>query len=246
MKIIISPAKKMKISENSSQIITHPIFLDKTNILVNEIKKLSLIELKNLFKCSDNIAFNAYHQFQNFDTIKQTSIALMTYDGIQYTYMGKNIFTKEEYLFLQNHLYIISGLYGLIRPLDEIKLHRLDMGIDYKFLNYKNLYDFWGDTLYRELFKNNDVVINLSSKEYSKAISKYLTKDDKFITIYFYERINEHLIEKAVYCKMARGLMINYIAKNMITNLEELKKFNLLGYTFNQELSSDNNIVFIR
>lgn len=245
MYFIISPAKKMRYQECIDITTTQPLFIDKANYLVTKLNKLSLNEIKTIFKCNDSIALKSYNQYQAFQQML-TSPAIFCFDGIQYTYMGAKVFTNDEYDFLQNHLFIISGLYGLLRPLDEIKSYRLDFEINFSFDNNKNLYDFWSSSLHDYLFKNNDIVINLSSSEYSKSISKYLTTEDRFITLYFYEQENEKLVEKGVYCKMARGAMVRYIAENRISNIEQIKKFNQLNYKYDEYLSTNEKIVFIR
>lgn len=245
MYFIISPAKKMRYQEYIEITTTQPLFIDKANYLVTKLNKLSLNEIKTIFKCNDNIALKSYNQYQNFHQLLTTP-AIFCFDGIQYTYMGAKIFTNDEYHYLQDHLFIISGLYGLLRPLDEIKPYRLDFEINFSFDSNQNLYDFWSSSLHDYLFKNDDIVINLSSSEYSKSISKFLSNKDKFITIYFYEQENDKLVEKGVYCKMARGAMVRYIAENRISDIEKIKQFNQLNYKYDENLSTNDKIVFIR
>ena len=115
-----------------------------------------------------------------------------------------------------------------------------------KIDNFNNLYDYWGDSLYKEVLDESHIIINLASKEYSKCIESYLDKKDKFITIAFMEKCGNKYISKNTYSKIARGLMVNYLVKNNITNIEDIKSFNLDGYTFNKELSSKNLFVSSR
>lgn len=156
---------------------------------------------------------------------KLLSPALFSFKGLAFTYMAPQVFSKDELDFLENRLFILSGLFGLIRPFDAISPYRLEMMANLSAEKSKNLYEFWGDLIYREIFKSNDIVLNLASVEYSKCLSKYLKKDDKLIDVYFLEYKDNKLLQKASYSKMARGSMVRFIAENKIQNIEELKKF---------------------
>lgn len=244
MKVIISPAKKMKLSEGYPLAISKPIFLNKSKLLLKEIQKLSLEELQKKFRCNYKIASFAYENYLDF-SFDFGSAAILSYDGIQYTYMQAKVFTNEEYLFLQEHLIILSAFYGLVRPLDEIKPYRLEMGINF-FINNQNLYEFWGAEIAKYLSQDNEEIINLASEEYSKVVSNYLNDKQRIINVYFYDDDKGKLREKGVYCKMARGMMVRFIAENKINNPQQLQQFNLMGYRFDFDLSNKNNYIFKR
>lgn len=241
MKIIISPAKKMKLYEGYPLAISKPILLNKSKLVLKEMQKLSFEELQIKLKCNHHIASLAYDNYLDF-SYDFGSAAILTYDGIQYTYMQAKVFSQDEYSFLQQHLVILSAFYGLVRPLDEIKPYRLEMETKIK-INEQSLYEFWGEDIAK--FFDKEEIINLASEEYSKVVKDY-AKDNKIINVYFYENVDGKLIEKGVYCKMARGMMVRYIAENQINEPEALKHFNLMGYCFNASLSNEENYIFER
>lgn len=241
MKIIISPSKKMvdKVYLNYNQ---KPIFLKEAIKLVNVFNKLSEDEIKNIFQVNEKIAKETYNYYQSFSEEGITT-ALFAYDGIQYQYMKPNILEEDALNYLNDHLYIISGLYGLVRPFDNISLYRLEMGLKFSFLNFSSLYDYWKDKLADKLFCGEDVILDLASLEYSKPFYDY--KKGKIIPVYFYEEINGKRIEKGVYAKMARGTMVKYLATNKIDSIEQVKNFNELGYIYDQN-SPNNKLIFVR
>ena len=147
--------------------------------------------------------------------------------------------------YIKENLYILSGFFGILRAFDGVSPYRLEMQAKMEIGEHKNLYEFWGDKIYKKIFETGEVVINLASKEYSKTVEKYLSKDDKFITCIFAERRNGKTVQKATLAKMARGEMVNYIAGKDIQNEEDIKKFDRLGFAFDSELSDANKYVFI-
>ena len=172
--------------------------------------------------------------------------AILAYDGIQYKYMSPNSFTDNEFDYVNNHLKILSGFYGVLKPFDGVVPYRLEMQAKLKYENYKNLYDFWGDSLYKEVTKDSNVILNLASKEYSKAIEKYLTSDDRFVTCIFGTMNDSKIKVKATEAKMARGLMTKYLAQNNINDIEDVKNFSDLSFTYSEEHSTPNEFVFLK
>lgn len=166
MKIIISPAKKMKMIDDINIECTTPMFLSKTTELLNHIKSLDYSELKSYLKCSDTIAQTTYDQFQNMSLEENTTPAILSYSGIQYQYMAPHVFTDDQIKYIQGHLYILSGFYGLLKPLDAITPYRLEMQTKCPF----SLYDFWKDDLAKQI---DEPILNLASEEYAKIIRKY-------------------------------------------------------------------------
>lgn len=245
MKIIISPAKKMKQVELALHATSKPVFLKQAIQLANEIKTYSITDIQKKMKCNHKLAIQTYDWYQSFSSSNLTP-AILTFNGIQYTNMAPNVFTNEELDYINNHLYILSGLYGILKPLDEISLYRLDLDNAFEIASCANLYEFWGDLVYQYLYQDNDIVINLSSFEYTKLISKYLKENDRCIDVYFYQDGNGKLVETPVYAKQARGKMVRYLASIQCSTVEEITQFNELGYQYEKSLSTKNKIVFIR
>ena len=148
--------------------------------------------------------------------------------------------------YVQNHLRIISAFYGVLKPRDGVTPYRLEMQAKVGIGETKNLYEYWGELLYRSIIDDRRIIINLASKEYSKCIEKYLTPQDRYITIVFCELSGDKLVTKGTYAKMARGEMVRFIAENNIENPVEIQKFDRLGYSFRSDLSSDSEYVFER
>lgn len=236
MNIIISPAKQMRIVDDFySEIQTQPLFETQANQLVQQLQDLTYDQYKAIMKCSDKIALPAYENIQNFDFNHQKSPAILSYSGIQYQYMAPEVFTDQQIEYVQNHLFILSGLYGILRPLDNIQPYRLEMQAK---LN-GSLYQFWGDKLARCLEKP---ILNLASEEYAKCIRKYKA----MIDVRFCQEENGKLIEKGVYAKMARGSMVRYMAEHNATEISQLYNFNELGYIYHPEHSTDTLLSYIK
>ena len=168
------------------------------------------------------------------------SPALFSYSGLAFQHLSATSLCQEELDYLQEHFRILSGFYGVLKPMDGITPYRLEMLS--VFPDGSNLYDYWNDALYREL--NDNVIINLASEEYSRCIKDYLQENDRMIHIVFGEFKNGKLITKATKAKMARGDMIWYMAQNHITNPEDIKKFSE-HYCYAEELSDDTHFVFV-
>lgn len=245
MKIIISPAKKM----NTEHDISHkslPVFLDYTQEIKNTIQGLSYEALKDIWKCNDNLAKLNFDRFCNMDLERSLSPAIFSYEGLQYQYIGANVLDNNALEYIADNLRIISGFYGVLRPFDGVTPYRLEMQAKLSVDNKKNLYDYWGDKLYKEIFKDNDMVLNLASKEYSECIERHLKSNDKFITCLFYEDVMGKFKQKATLAKIARGSMVRFLAENNIDNIDDIKKFNDFGFNFNNDMSSKDILVFVK
>ena len=244
--IIISPAKKMNICNDDIIHSSLPIFMDNTKTIYDNLKNYSYDDLKKLLACNDQIAELNYDRYKHMDLHKGLTPAILSYEGIQYKYMSPHSFSNEEFDYISNNLKILSGFYGVLRPFDGIVPYRLEMQAKLKVNDSKDLYSFWGDNLYKELIKDNKIILNLASKEYSKAIEKYLTEDDTFITCVFGELKDSKIKVKATEAKMARGLMVRYLAANNINNIEDIKKFSDMSFSYSESHSSDNEFVFLK
>jgi len=246
MRIIISPAKKMKVDNDVFIHKNMPFFIEKAQELLDYMSTLSYDELKSMWKCNDSIARLNYERIRNMDLYKNLSPAILSYEGIQYQYMAPGVFEYEELDYIEEHLRILSGFYGLLRPFDGVTPYRLEMQAKPINWNYKSLYEFWGRKIAEKLFSESNCILNLASEEYSRCVSKYINKGIRFVTCVFGELINGKVVEKGTLVKMARGEMVRFMAENKILDFEGIKNFNRLGYVFEEELSNENNLVFIK
>lgn len=245
MKIIISPAKKMVVEEGIAP-YGEPVFLDKTAEIMRYIKTLSYEEAKYLWKCNDKIAQVNFERFQDMNLKRNLSPAVLSYEGIQYQYMAPGVMEGEPLAWLQEHLRILSGFYGILKPLDGIVPYRLEMQAKAGVKDTKNLYEFWGSDLYKELTKDDHVILNLASKEYAKCIEAFLTEEDTFVTCVFAENVNGKLVQKGTLAKMARGEMTRFLAETGAKTVEDAKKFAGLGFVYSREESGEREYVFIK
>ena len=245
MRIIIAPAKKMT-SEAALAYQDLPVFIDRAERLRDWIRALSYAEQKRLWACSDAIAEQNAERFEHMDLRSNLTPALLAYDGIQYTYMAPAVFEDGHLGYVQEHLRILSGFYGVLKPFDGVVPYRLEMQATAAVDGFANLSVFWGASLYREVIDESSTIVNLASKEYSKAIEKHLEPGDTFITCVFGEIENGKVVQKGVYAKMARGEMVRYLASTQAEDPEQIKGFNWSDYAFDETRSTDTSFVFIR
>ena len=246
MKIILSPAKKMITDADSIVPDGLPEFIDKTTEIQSWLKGKSKEELKTIWKCNEKIAEQNFNRLEKMDLYHSLTPAILAYEGIAFQYMAPSVFEDSQFEYVQNHLRILSAFYGVLKPLDGVTSYRLEMQAKVGIGDAKNLYEYWGDMLYCSVIDNSRIIINLASKEYSKSIEKYLTLQDKYITISFCELSGDKLVTKGTYAKMARGEMVRFMAENSIESPEDIKRFDRLGYAFRSDLSSDTEYVFER
>lgn len=243
MRIIISPAKKMRVDKDTFPVRTTPEFLDRALYLQSLLRTLDRDGLKRVWACSDKL-LDKSSEFLSYDLERALTPALISYDGIQYQYMAPSVFTSSELDYLSSRLRIISGFYGVLRPFDKVAPYRLEMQAN--FPSKGGLYAYWKDLIYKSVIDESRVILNLASEEYAKAIRPYLKKDDIFIDFYFAELDGDKLVEKGVYAKIARGEMVRYLSCVKAEDLETIKSFNAAGYVFSKEHSSQRRFVFIR
>lgn len=246
---LISPAKTLDLSTSNIEIHSLPDFQKDTLELVSILKKKSVQDLKKMMDISDNLAElnkKRYIEFQNFFDINNSKQALLAFKGDVYTHIDVENFSKEEFDFAQNNLRILSGLYGLLKPLDLMQPYRLEMGIKLENKSGKNLYEFWGKRISKAINEvaKGDPIINLASQEYFKAVDQKEI-NSPIITPVFQEFRNGKYQVIGFFAKQARGMMVNHIIKNKITEPELLKGFNEEKYEFAGE-DSKGNWKFIR
>ncbi len=252
MKIIISPAKSLDFENKATTTVyTQPRFLEESEKLNKKLKTLSRKKLGALMKISDDLASLNYDRNQEWQppfTLKNAKQAVFAFTGEAYRGIDANSISEDKIPVLQEKLRILSGLYGLLKPLDLIQPYRLEMGTKLKVGRKENLYKFWDTTLAESLneeLKEDELLINLASAEYFKALPKKVLKVP-MITPIFKDFKNGHYKTIMTFAKKARGLMVRYIVDNNVENLEELKGFNVEGYGFSQEMSTETELVFTR
>ncbi|RKJ46257.1 peroxide stress protein YaaA [bacterium 1XD8-76] len=248
MRIIISPAKKMNVDRDSLAVKGMPCFLAETKILMREIKKLSLEEAKALWKCNDRLAELNFRRFEEMDPGRCLTPALLSYEGLQYQYMAPGVFTGSALEYVEEHLRILSGFYGVLRPFDGVVPYRLEMQARLSVEGKKDLYGFWGDKLYRGLMEGNrdGIILNLASREYSCAVEPYVEPGCHFITVCFEEDVDGKLRQKGTLAKMARGEMVRFLSENGVEDADGVKEFDGMGYRYREELSDEGKFVFVK
>ena len=252
--MVISPAKTLDYETPAkTKTASDPDFLEHSQALINELQQLSPSDISSLMSISDKLGELNHERFMNWhtpfdsDNAKQ---AVLAFKGDVYTGLNAEAFSSKDFKFAQKHLRILSGLYGLLRPLDLMQAYRLEMGTKFENQRGKNLYEFWGEeitnALNTQLKKNkSDVLVNLASNEYFKAVkTKSLNAD--IITPVFKDFKNGKYKIVSFYAKKARGLMSAYIIHNQITDVEGIKQFDTDGYSYNADMSTAREWVFTR
>ncbi len=254
MLITLSPSKGQDFNEAPlSRKHTKPKDLKDSELLITELKKINSKKLQQLMTVSENIANLNVERFKTFETpftTKNAKQAIFAFKGDVYSGFELASFNEDDYAYAQDHLRILSGLYGCLRPLDLIQPYRLEMKTKLKNTRGDNLYQFWGDHITKrinaELKKQQEpVLVNLASNEYFKSIKPKLL-EGRLLNITFKETKAGKTRVVAIFAKRARGLMADYIIRNRIEKVEQLKKFKLAGYDFNQDLSDDKQWTFER
>lgn len=249
LKIIISPAKKMNIEVDVIDWGQLPVFVHVADQIKEILRAKTYDELKLLWACNDKIAAENIDRLTQMDLTAHLTPALLSYEGLQYQYMAPQTFTFDAWEYVDKHLRILSGFYGILGPTDGITPYRLEMGAKFVGGEYRNLYEFWHSRLYEQLVMDATVILNLASKEYSKAVEKYV-KNIPFVTVDFTEWVvvkEEKVLKiKATAAKMARGEMVRYLAEHQVKDLEEVKAFDGLGYAYSETHSTANHFVFIK
>lgn len=251
MLTILSPAKTLDLEKQELiSAYTIPVFLDDSERLVIELKKYSAKKLSALMKINAKLAqlnFERYQEWTPQFNTRNAKQAILSFKGDVYNGLGAETFGTEDFDFAQQNLAILSGLYGLLKPLDLMQAYRLEMGTPLKTRKWKNLYNFWGDkitSLINDMLRK-DVLINLASHEYFKAINKDILTG-KIITPVFKENRDGTYKFVHIFGKKARGLMARFIIQNKITDPNQIKLFDLEGYYYNDRLSNEFEWVFTR
>ena len=249
MLAIISPSKTQDFSPCDINSFTQTRQLDYTQKLVNILKNKTQSQISKLMSLSEKLSKLNFDRFQAFKTpfsLDNAKQALLAFKGDVYNGINASSLSAKDLDFAQKNVRMLSGLYGVLRPLDLIQPYRLEMGTKLGNAQGKNLYDYWGSGISEVLNEDEEkLIVNLASNEYFKAIDKNILKA-QILDIVFKEKKNDTYKVIGIYAKRARGLMINYIIRNRLTDAEDLKDFSDEGYLYNQELSSDSTWVYVR
>ena len=245
MKIIFSPSKEMReenIFENKKIEFTESKFKDKTNILIGILKEKSLSEIENIMKLKGDLLNKTYRDIQDYDKLKSIP-AISMYYGVSFKELKLEDYSEKSLEYLENNLLILSALYGILSTFDLVKKYRLDMTMS---IIDKGLYNFWKKDINNyisNILSKDEVLLNLASGEFSKLIDN---KKISMINIDFKEEKDGVYKSVSTYSKKARGQFLNYLIKNQIADLEDIKKIKLDGYSLNNALSDEKNFIFTR
>ena len=249
MLVVVSPAKKLNMSLVDNLKVSEPHFKKNVNELVNVVRGLSVQDLEKLMDISTTLAELNKDRFNDFGN-QQKKAAAFAFAGDTYKGLSIEKFEMEDLDWAQKHLRILSGLYGLLRPLDEIEPYRLEMGSKLKGAHGSSLYDYWGNKISENLNQHakeigSKILVNCASNEYFNAINlnSLLLK---VITPIFMERKNGKEKVISFFAKNARGAMARFIIQNRLKSEEDIKKFDLDGYNYSAEKSGEGKLVFIR
>ena len=251
MIIIISSSKTQQVSCAPEVASSQPSLLSHAEHLIELLKKYDRDELAALMKTSDKLTALTAERISNFSLPHippHAGTALTTFQGDTFSEIDTQTYSKRDFLWANDHLRILSGLYGILKPLDLIEPYRLEMGTKLASNRGKNLYQFWGEKITESINERlasmkHKIVVNCASYEYSRAVNESLL-DGSICTITFKQRKNNMLKSFAIYGKRARGLFVNFMIRQRVESPEDLLNFSDGGYHHTPELSNENELVF--
>jgi len=246
MKIIISPAKKMNIDSDTLSALSQPLFADEAAHLAAQLRDMDAPALKKLWQCSDKLTAENIERLAVFDPARAQTPALLAYEGLQYQHLAPAVLDREALAYLQEHLRILSGLYGVLRPFDAVMPYRLEMQAKLAVDGAKDLYAYWSKRLYEALDESGGLILNLASEEYARAIRPHVEPGTRFISVRFGEMVDGRVKQKGTFAKMARGEMVRFMAEQRLSRLEELRHFDALGLHYEEALSDDDTLTFVK
>ena len=250
---VVSPAKNLDFKSEVHFQGTQPRLMDHTNELIEVMRQKSVDEVKELMSISKQLAGLNVHRYKSFEaghTEDNARPAALAFNGDVYQGLQAATFDETKMDFATKHLRILSGLYGLLRPLDLIQPYRLEMGTKLVFDDYKTLYQYWDNTILNLLINDleeqgDDIILNLASNEYFKSVDKKGIPA-RVINVDFKDFKNGKYKIVSFYAKKARGLMSRFMVEHQITNPEDLRGFDYGGYYYDEENSSENHLAFRR
>ena len=223
-----------------------PMFLKEAGELLSFLRSLSDSEKAKVWKVKGALLSSSFSSLSMLSLEDIGSPAIFSYDGIQYTYMSPSSFTDSMLEYAEKNLRIISGLFGLLRPLDGVGTYRLEMESPISIPGYGDLYSYWGGKIASSLMEDDRLLVNLASAEYSKAVLPYLPSTVTVVTPVFLDWEKGRYVSKGVYAKMERGEMVRFLAETGAETVEDIMKFSSRGYEFSLFLSDSNTLCFVR
>ena len=223
-----------------------PMFLKEAGELLSFLRSLSDSEMAKVWKVKGALLSSSLSSLSMLSLEDSGSPAIFSYDGIQYTYMSPSSFTDSMLEYAEKNLRIISGLYGLLKPLDGVETYRLEMESPISIPGYGDLYSYWGGKIASSLMEDDRLLVNLASAEYSKAVLPYLPSTVTVVTPVFLDWEKGRYVSKGVYAKMERGEMVRFLAETGAETVEDIMKFSSRGYEFSRFLSDSNTLCFVR
>lgn len=250
MLLLISPTKNLK-PIVSDLPLSIPVFAKESKVILDELKKHDVDSLMKILQVKENVASLNKLRYQEIDYDDMGTAAILTYSGIQFKYMNHRDLDNDDLVYANQHLRILSGFYGVVRPFDSIYPYRLEMQAKLNLDTHTDLYAYWQDKIMidirNELTTHEEpVLLDLCSQEYTKAFYPHLQDNDNYVRVTFRILKNGKLTTEATQAKMARGRLVHDFVKNRMKSLEDVKKFNSDGYQFKEELSNDKEYVFLK
>lgn len=255
MIILLSPAKIQNFDKQTvTTSYTQPSFINEADELIQLLRQLSVNELAKILKTNAKLTLQNTDRHLNWHrpfTHENAKQAVLVFNGEVFHGLDAKTLSPDEFDYMQSHLCILSGLYGILRPLDLIQPYRLDVSTNLANKKGENVYSFWGNKItqfinnYLTNYEAEKIVLNLSSGEYSRAINK-AELDAKVIDVEFYQYKNGEVSSAVIYTKKARGLLTRFVIQNQIENAEDLKGFNVENYWYNPQMSTESKYVFIK
>lgn len=242
---VLSPALVMRANVPPLAAQSTPRHMDQAWQLAQKIRTYTPVELESIFGVNPELALKAFALYQRFDPAIPGLPAALAYNGLAYRNLSVETLDAQTLAYAQEHLAILSGLYGVLRPLDGILLHRLEMACRLR-MDGKDLYTYWGDTLRRTLTQPGHTLVNLTSGEYTRAFHPHLQPGDRCVECVFLSPLRGKLICKPTMAKMARGQMARFIVKNRLADIRDLQAFDWDGFAFDPYKSTANQLVFVQ
>lgn len=246
IKVILSPAKNMVEDTDTLPPSGQPAFLSDAEYLADALRAMPYESFRRVMACSDALAKRAFAQYAAMRLSRAATPAILAYDGIQYKYMAPQVFETSYFDYVQRHVRILSGLYGVLRPLDAVTPYRLEMQAKLCTPRGKDLYEFWGERLVLAVLEEGDILLDLASDEYARAVRRHLPAGTRCIKCVFGQLSADKVVEKGVYVKMARGAMVRWMAEHGVQHPWQLQAFCEQGYRFCAQRSKETEYVFIR
>lgn len=252
---IVSPAKKMNVVEGPPYPVLTPRFIDRTVELLARLQGLTYDEAKTLWQCSDRLAMFNYERLAETDLERNLTAAVIAYEGIQYQHLSPRVMDDACLSYLDEHLRILSGFYGVLRPTDGVVPYRLEMQARLAMPAAegrpatKDLYDYWGDALAQALAEDFDTMVNIASVEYAKAVTRHLPAlDIPIVTCLFgtLRASDGKLIQRSTEAKATRGAFVRWCAEHQLTDPADLPRFDERGYQYDASRSTPDQLVFVK